>query len=80
VHLVSFIIRVCHDTRSPERQILSLISALVGVECQHRFTSEKETRHPLFMRLGESHRSESLPKIPPTSMRTPDRPACSESL
>jgi hypothetical protein len=47
-----------------------------------RFTPGKETRYPLYRRLGGPQgRSERLPKIsPPTGIRSPDRPARSESL
>jgi hypothetical protein len=47
-----------------------------------RFTPWKETRYPLYRRLGGPQgRSGRLWKIsPPTGIRSPDRPACSESL
>ena len=47
-----------------------------------RFTPRKETRYPLYRRLGRPHgRSERVRKIsPPTGIRSPDRLARSELL
>jgi hypothetical protein len=65
---------------------LSLTSALEGVgwsrPCPHRFTPGKETLYTLYRRLdGCQGRSEQMRKIsPPTGIRSPDRPACSDSL
>ena len=66
---------------------LSLTSALDGgVDGQRhapgRFTPRKEIRYPLYRRLGGPlGRSGRIRKIsPPTGIRSPDRPARSESL
>ena len=46
------------------------------------FTSGKATRYPLYRRLGgpQSGSERVLKILPPTRIRSPDRPACSESL
>ena len=66
--------------------ILSLTPALDGVCCQRhgrgRFLPGKETRYPLYRRLGGPHDpSGRVRKIStPTGIRSPDLSVCSESL
>jgi hypothetical protein len=68
-----------------EQATLPLTSALHGVGGQRHALaalSPGETRYPLYSRLGGAQgRSERVRKIsPPTGIRSPDRPASSESL
>jgi hypothetical protein len=52
------------------------------VSCPGRFLPQGKNRYPLYRRLGGPQgRSGQVRKIsPPTGIRSPDRPACSQSL